>query len=778
MADEPGAGEKSRITGSGSMISNWSIRLQGQVQGVGFRPLIWNLATERQLKGWVSNGLEGLEIQLQASQTDAEALLQAILKNPPPGSRITSHVLENAAPTFFDNFSIRESSQAGQPTMLLTPDAALCEACRQDFLNPGLRRFGYAFVTCAQCGPRYSIQKSLPYDRERCSMVDFVQCPACRAEYEDPADRRFFAQTNSCPDCGVNMWFENAQGQLVTQSQAAVLTKTKNAWLRGQIVAIKGIGGYLLTCDARNTEAVNTLRTRKNRPNKPFALLYPNLTCLQRDTELSTEAIDLLQSPAAPIVLLSLKSELNSGLATEAVAPGLDKIGAMLPYAPLLELLMCNFPGPVVATSGNLSSAPIVFKNQDCGQLSEIADFFLHHDREIVVPQDDSVMSLTAASPIVLRRSRGLAPTLLVPNLDLPDQRLLALGAEMKGTFAFTYAQQLFVSQYWGNLDDFDTQTRYHAFLEHSLQLFKIQPEYILGDLHPGYFTTRLGQDLAAKWKVSFKQVQHHEAHFAAVLAENQLLDSPEPVLGVIWDGIGMGRDGQIWGGEFFLFAQNQINRLAHLPYFPWLLGDKMSKEPRLAALACCADFDLAKDLLKPKFQAREWDFYTKNLANQQGPKCSSMGRYFDAAASLLGLIDVNTYEGEAAVLLEVEARKWIKMGLSASQVPGFASPEVLQKLDHSWWGTFLEAIKKGQPKAQLAFRFHQTLVNMILAQARRFEVSKIACSGGVFQNTLLVELLQYTFMNEKPQIFFHQHLSPNDENIAFGQLIYSKLSG
>ncbi len=756
------------------MSNNWLIRLAGQVQGVGFRPLVSNLARAHQLKGWVSNGVNGVEIHLQSPQEQAVFFLDFILKNPPPGSRITSHALVPAAPEFFDNFSIRESTQAGKPSMLLTPDTALCETCREEMLDPANRRFGYAFTTCAQCGPRYSIQRSLPYDRERCTMTDFVQCPTCQAEYENPDDRRFFAQTNSCPTCGVKMYLGDAKGAVLSQNQTEVLAQTQNAWRAGKIVALKGIGGYLLTCDARNAEAVLTLRLRKNRPKKPFALLYPSLECLEGDAELSTEAIDLLQSPAAPIVLLPLKTKAKSDLALEAVAPGLDQIGAMLPYAPLLELLMQGFSGPIVATSGNLSSAAIVYKNQDCDQLSKVADLFLHHNREIVVPQDDSVMTLADHSPIVIRRSRGLAPTLLVPGLVLPDRELLALGAEMKGAFAMTYAQQLFVSQYWGSLDDFDTQERYHTFLEHSLQLFQVQPERVIGDLHPGYFSTRLGQDLAEKWGVPFQQVQHHEAHFAAVLAENDLIDSSEPVLGVIWDGVGLGSDGQIWGGEFFVYEKKQVAHVAQLPYFPWLMGDKMSKEPRLAALACCGNLEAAQAILQKKFEPREWDFYTKNLAQHQGPLCSSMGRYFDAAASLLGLVDQNSYEGEAAVLLEVNARRYFRAGKGT--VKGFANAQALRELDNSWWPIFLESINNGQDVELLAARFHQTLVDLMVAQATKIGVSKIACSGGVFQNALLVELLKHTYQDGKTQVYFHQQLSPNDENIAFGQLIYSML--
>ncbi|MDX2134365.1 MAG: carbamoyltransferase HypF [Saprospiraceae bacterium] len=745
----------------------WRLRINGQVQGVGFRPFVWKTATEKQLTGWVANGWGGVDICVNGTADTASSFLDYLLAHAPTGSRITGASMEKTTDAPADQFVIRHSAGEGIPSLLITPDIALCAGCREAIETPGNRRHQYAFTTCTICGPRYSIISELPYDREGTSMRDFTMCPGCLAEYENPADRRFYAQTNSCPECGIRLQLDGAIAPDCSPMEAVV-----ELWAAGHIVAVKGIGGYLLTCDATNDSTVRTLRARKRRPAKPFALMYPDVTTLLGDVSIRDGALAELTGPAAPIVLASLTEHPASGLVCSAIAPGLDKVGVMLPYAPLLALLLRAFGKPVVATSANSSRQPIVFTESGLGALSGIADAFLTHNRRIETPQDDSVVAFAGQTRVILRRARGLAPTMIVPGLDVGDRQTVAVGADLKSTFTLTYGGNLFISPYWGDLIDYDAQQRFLFHLQRTAGLFQMAPEEVVGDLHPGYFSTSLGRQLAEGWGIPFRQVQHHEAHLAAVLAENNLMERPEPVLGVIWDGTGLGTDGHVWGGEFFLFENGVVRRQSHLPYFPLLMGDKMPKEPRLSALALFGRHPDAEALLCNKFSSQEWGLYTNLLHQHQGPLTSSMGRVFDAVASLLGLIDVSSYEGEAAMRLEACARRYIQ---SNDRLPGNESGfnDVSSRLD-GWIDALTTARLQGQTPDFWAWTFHLTLVDIIAMEADRSEASHVAFSGGVFQNALLVELIQKR-LGSQYTLHFHRQLSPNDENIAFGQWAHRK---
>ncbi|MCC6283398.1 MAG: carbamoyltransferase HypF [Saprospiraceae bacterium] len=791
----------------------WTISIRGQVQGVGFRPFVWRAALERNLTGWVANGLEGVLIKINASEQQALDFQQYILLNAPKTARITtSAIAPDDTESFFDTFSISDSHSEGLPVLHLTPDVGICADCRAEIHDPANRRYRYAFTTCTVCGPRFSILTGLPYDRPFTAMYTFEMCKACKAEYADPANRRYFAQTNSCQDCGIQLRLvagspvpaalaAGMSGETVgAPSDRFVIRQLKQpvqqpvqqviaAWQQGAIVAIKGIGGYLLTCDATQAEAVATLRQRKQRPTKPFAMMYPDLETLTADAEVSQLEAEQLQSPAAPIVLLDVKEFPLSGFNRPGIAPGLHKIGAMLPNAPLFELLLRDFRKPIVATSGNISHAPLIFEDETAqNELSGIADLILTHNRPIVMPQDDSVLAMQpSGQSVILRRARGLAPAFIQAGKQAPDITALALGAEMKSTFALAHLGNINVSQYLGDLADFDTQQRFQLVLGHLLGLFKAQPAIIIGDLHPGYFTTQLGQSLAEKWKVPFVQVQHHKAHFAAVLAENELFESEEPVLGVIWDGTGLGDDKQIWGGEFFIYKGQKADRGAeifercgHFGYFPLLLGDKMPREPRLSAFAACYGIAEADEWLQPKFSETEWKLYQK-LPATETLKTSSVGRIFDAVASLLGLADKVSYEGEAALLLEDLARGHYKQF-------GFKQPEneLYELIDPEYptlLGTkklfrqIISDLNARKEKACIAATFHFSLVKTIGQIARQWDIKKIACSGGVFQNSLLLEMIEQHLTLDY-QLFFHRQLSPNDENISFGQWAYATATG
>lgn len=754
--------------------ATFHIHLLGQVQGVGFRPFVYQMAMEAGLKGWVNNTLDGVHVEFNATRDTANSFFEALQHRAPALAKITHAHLREMPFVEYNDFQIVHSAAEGNAALLLTPDIALCAHCRSELQEPQNRRFGYPFITCTQCGPRFSIIRQLPYDRPATTMAPYIMCADCAAEYNNPLDRRYFSQTNSCEVCGICLeWFDPDNG--IQQGDAHQQVSRAAAFLQqGKIIAIKGIGGYLLCADAANSDAIRTLRSRKHRPAKPFAVMYPSLESLANDVILCPEEAADLQGFASPIVVLPVRDTIYERLAMEDLAPGLRQIGAMLPYSPLFELLLSRFGRPIVATSGNLNHAPIVFEDESaCTQLIPIADAVLFYRREIVAPQDDSVIRYSPfkGRRIVLRRSRGLAPSFILPGWDVPSITVLAMGAQMKSAFALACRKNLYLSQYLGDLEHFDSEERFEQTLQHFLQILHAAPEVIITDLHPDYFSTRLGERLASEMNIPLRRVQHHEAHFAAVLAENQCLEVDFPVLGVIWDGTGLGHDHQVWGGEFFRYEHGTMQRVGHLGYFPFILGDKMPREPRISALAACNALQGAAPLLQGMFNPTEWGIYRKLLQKPPGLYTSSIGRLFDAAAALTGIIPCSSYEGEAAMLLEQAATKAFRReGLS--NVPPFEWETATTPKAADLLNGLVEGRKEGHEPELLAARFHVSLVTWIAAVARQQQVRHIACSGGVFQNALLtdlcIELLEPEF-----HCFFHQQLAPNDESIALGQLIF-----
>ncbi|GAB3021372.1 carbamoyltransferase HypF [Spirosoma pulveris] len=732
------------------------------------------------LKGSVSNGADGVHIYTNSDPETVHVLAHRVRIEAPALARIQSVEIAIVEPIDFWDFTIVESQMNGPASLLLTPDLALCDACRAEMNDPTNRRSGYAFTTCTHCGPRYSILRQLPYDRPTTTMVPFALCADCEREYHDPADRRFYAQTNSCPNCPIEICVYEASGRQLEASQAVLLRTLTSSLRGGCIVAVKGIGGFLLLCDATNVEAIHQLRQRKHRPTKPLAILYPGIDQLQQDCYLADDEQALLMSPASPIVVLDKRPQLPSGLVADQIAPGLHQIGVMLPYAPLLALLAGAFGKPLVATSGNSSGSPICYTNEQAmDQLPAVADLLLTHNREIVVPQDDSVVRLspTYRQPIILRRSRGLAPTVMLSDFTQTTANVLALGASLKSTFAWQLRGNTYVSQYLGDLESYDTQTNFRATLDHFLTLFNATPDAVLADQHEGYFSTQLAHELAATWGVPLIAIQHHEAHLAAVLAENRLMEQAGPVLGVIWDGTGYGTDGQIWGGEFIKFEDGAFERVGHFAYFDALLGDKMPREPRLSALSLAFNVPGAAELLRLKFSEKEWNLYAKlpELVNGSGGgsrlKTSSVGRLFDAVAALLGLADKVSYEGEAALLLENAAARYIRMNgypIGKSYLPGTLL--TTQIPTQFIVAAVVNDLQAGLPVDQIAALFHYTLVQAVAAVARQTGSRQLAFSGGVFQNALLVDWLRHA-LEPAHQLYFHQQLSPNDECISFGQI-------
>ena len=743
------------------------LHIQGQVQGVGFRPFVYRLALEMELKGWVNNGVDGVHIEVDGAVDAIQHFAQRIVAEAPALARITAVHQQILAPQTFTDFRIIASENLNTPQLLLTPDFGLCADCKSELHQASNFRYQYAFITCTNCGPRYSIITGLPYDRPLTTMRDFRMCPTCQKEYDDPLNRRYYAQTNSCPTCGIQLQYVEGKND-TSENNETTLQAAIVALNAGKIVAVKGIGGFLLLADATNATTINLLRQRKQRPSKPFALLYPDLECLASDVIVSPQAAAALQSPVAPIVLVPVQSQPKSGVQLAGVAPGLRRLGVMLPYAPLLELIVVALGRPLVATSGNLSHTPIAYTNEQAlERLSDIADGIFLHNREIVVPQDDSVVAFSPRQQqkIVIRRSRGLAPTLLLPHFQ-PQSGLLAMGALLKSTFAFTHQHNLYLSQYLGDLEDFDTQQNYQLTLQHLLNTLQVEPTHILVDMHPAYASSQLGREMAEARGLPVVPVQHHLAHFGAVLAEHNLLEQAEPVLGVIWDGVGLGEDGQIWGGEFFVYQQKQFQRSSHFQYFPYFMGDKMAREPRLAAFAI-----LGPDpMLESKFSAAEWANYQVLWQKKHVVQTSSMGRIFDAVAALLGIMDVQTYEGEAALRLEELAWTYWQ---GENTLPNSYLFDAQISPQHLLLQIKAD-VEAGLPINLIAFKFHVSLIELIKTMAVTEQVQRIAFSGGVWQNSLLVDLALSQLQGF--QLYFHQEVSPNDEGVALGQVAVFEL--
>lgn len=753
-------------------MRTYHIHISGLVQGVGFRPRVARLAAEMRIKGCVSNAVDGVHIEFNAAPSAARLFYERLLEQPPAHAIITWHSFRPSPSRQFASFRIRESSAGAQPDLLLMPDISLCPRCREELLSPANRRHGYAFTTCLECGPRYSIMTALPYDREHTTMASLCMCDDCRAEYNDVHNHRHYSQTNSCRQCAIPMHLY-ADGGRISSDPVAIPEMINRELAAGRIIAVKGIGGYLLLCDATDETAVATLRARKCRPQKPLALLYPDIAAAARDVELRPEETEALQSDAAPIVLCRLKDNPAGSLCTQAIAPGLNKIGIMLPCSPLLLQLAAQFGKPLVATSANISGSPILYRDGEALEhLSGIADYILTYERDIVTPQDDSVLQFTASGQrIVLRRSRGLAPNYFPNPFKTAGETVLAMGGDLKSAFALLTGDRLYVSQYLGNQQQLESQENYTTTLHHMLQLLNTTPQHILADRHPGYFVAREGEALAAAPAVFLTPVQHHEAHFAAVLAENNLLQCPEPVLGMIWDGTGYGNDEQAWGGETFLFDNGAINRVASIDYFPQLLGDKMSREPRLSALSLLSCFPGSQHLAETRFTDREWKYYRQLLKQPHYLFTSSIGRLLDGIASLLGICQYNTYEGEAAMRMEALAALWPGNACAYYDIPLHAGRLEWQRLVAG----VLKDLQQGIPAGAIAWKVFYSLAHAIVHLADYFSVNRIAFSGGVFQNALLTDMV-IALLSGKKQLYFHRQLSPNDECIGFGQLAWYQL--
>lgn len=750
------------------MLSTYKIICNGRVQGVGFRPYVSKLAKSMELTGHVSNNEDGVIIYASGETAQVTQFYRELINNPPPVAIIKTHEIIKLDWVKFERFEILPTKAKGKLNLALTPDFAICEICSEEVSDLENRRYQYPFTTCVNCGPRWSITNTFPFERAHTSIHEFSMCPVCQTEYEDPNARRFHSQTNSCPNCGIRLELTDDQGNHIKVGSQLLFKRTSELIRNGKILAIKNTGGYLLCCDARNPEVIQRLRVLKRRPKKPFAILYPSIDVLKEQISLDPHQIKELGSSERPIVILSSKS-FRGELALDDLAPGLSQLGVMLPYSGILELLAREFQQPMVATSGNIHGSPIIsHKDQALELISDVADYFLHHDLKISNAQDDSVVKFSFRNKqrVVFRRSRGFAPNYLdyVPE---NKTKILALGGHLKSTIAFAPNDFLYLSQYLGNLDHFEVYSRFVETIDVFKSIFQEEPDCILVDKHPAYVSSQYGEELSLKMKVPLYRIQHHKAHFASVLGEHNLFGHDSEILGVVWDGTGYGDDGQIWGGEFFSYQAGEMTRTGHFEYFDWLAGDKMSKEPRLSLFSLNKDEQAA--FLSDKFSVQEEQVYSAIKASNK-LQTSSVGRLFDALASLLGFCDMNSYEGEGAILLENAIHDYDPTLLKIYARRGVDG----MVPTHELWGNLYKDFLDGLDKEEIILNFLFTLAHVVIDMGEIRGTQKIALSGGVFQNTVLIDMIRELSEN-KFELFFNRNLAPNDENIAIGQLMYYK---
>ena len=765
------------------------VEVDGTVQGVGFRPFVYRLARELELAGWISNKRDGLLIEVEGAAGAIEVFLHR-LETDSPASAYVEGLRTDVIPVQDDmSFSIRASSESGQRILVIPPDLATCADCRRELADPTDHRFRYPFLTCTQCGPRFSLLTAIPYDRSNTTMAGFELCSACRTEYEDEADRHFHAEPIACPACGPHVTLWNEEGRDVAGGEEA-LRKAARSIRDGLIVAVKGLGGFQLWVDAASMEAVQRLRSRKRRPDKPFALLFPSLESVRTSCVLSPEEETVLHSPQAPIVLVRRRQE--AGLA-EAVAPGNPYIGAMLPATPLHHLLMQELQRPVVATSGNRSDEPIVTDEQEALiRLKGIADVFLVHNRPIARPVDDSVVRVLPAEPelgprtsvVLLRRARGYVPQAICLSDDLRKRRMsdpvLAVGGHLKSTVALLYGNRVVMSQHVGDLSTVEAFTAFRQVVDDLQRLLHVTPRIIACDLHPDYRSSIFARELAAALSLPLIPVQHHHAHVASCMAEHRI---DGEVLGIAWDGAGYGLDGRIWGGEFLIGDYEGFTRFAHLRPFRLPGGEAAMREPNRTAAALLWDVMGERMLTHqlPCWEARHDQRDRLAMLLRTGiasPWTTSMGRLFDAVASLTGLCHSASFEGQAAMAVEFAAERNRQGG--GDQEAGYPmdlrpSPSAGAGWEIDWRpmvSAIMDDLRRGCSAELVAARFHAGITEAILRVAREAGLQRVALTGGCFQNAFLLRSAQHRLAEAGFTVYSQRLVPPNDGGLSLGQAV------
>jgi len=747
------------------MSARVQILVRGIVQGVGFRPFIFSQAHSRSLKGKVFNNTSGVLIDVEGEAAAITQFVEQIKLNPPPRSIVDAvECIDSLPPANYQDFSIVDSDSHGELFVPVSADLATCDDCLKELLEPGNRRYLYPFINCTNCGPRFTITERVPYDRHQTTMRDFEMCDECRSEYENPFDRRFHAEPIACARCGprLSLLDSNLEEVIVEEpieTARALLTQ-------GKIIAVKGIGGFHLACDALNNNATQSLRSRKFREDKPFALMAASIDLIKTHCNVSAEEEALLLSERRPIVLLEKK---DSSTASEAVAPRIETLGFMLPYSPVHHLLLDGIDRPLVMTSANISDEPICYDDTDAfSRLRGIADYFLVHDRRIHIRTDDSVVRVEAGREIILRRSRGYAPAPIKTTLRF-DRNILACGAELKNTFCLTHQSYAFVSHHIGNLENLETLESFIRGVEHFKRLFNLKPELIAHDLHPEYLSTKYA--LSLNDELPKIGIQHHHAHVASCMADN-IIDGE--VIGVAMDGLGFGLDGRLWGSEFFVANFTDAQRVAHLDYIPMPGGAKAITEPwRMAAVylhRALGDDFLKVDLPYVRnLDRRRWlALQQMQRSGTNCPETSSMGRLFDAIASLLSVRDVVNYEGQAAIELEQIADREC-----SSSYEFVLTDEGIIRAEPIIQRVVEDLLDSASPRIVSA-RFHNAVVNLICSIAAELRtewgLDRVALSGGVFQNMFLLRKTRELLSRDGFAVFTHSRVPTNDGGISLGQ--------
>ncbi|MBA7610701.1 Carbamoyltransferase HypF [subsurface metagenome] len=749
------------------------INVRGLVQGVGFRPFVYQLATKYNLKGWVCNTSGDVKIEVEGRREALDHFLVDLEQLSLPLSRIEGIYSTNHAPVGYPSFEIRHSIAEEGKYQLISPDIATCQACLREILTPDDRRYRYPFTNCTNCGPRFTIIKDIPYDRPRTTMHRFQMCPECQGEYDNPLDRRFHAQPNACPRCGPILELADTEGNPVIC--ADYISTASQLLKNGKIIAIKGLGGFLLACDATNQAVINLLRSRKMRPFKPLAIMVSSIKEARKHCYVSSEEEKLLTSAHSPIVLMKWKPDSS---VSQAVAPNLKYLGVMLPYTPLHHILLREIGLPLVMTSGNLSEEPIAKDNDEAiRRLSWIADYFLVHNRDIYARYDDSVTIVERGASQVIRRARGYAPCPI--RLSFGSKQILGCGAELKNTFCLTRDEYAFLSQHIGDMENLETMEHFENSIALYKRLFRIEPNIIAHDLHPEYLSTKYAQELAAKSAdIRLIPVQHHHAHIVSGMVDNGL---ESPVIGVVFDGTGYGADGNIWGGEFLIADYQRFTRMGHLEYLPLPGGALAIKKPYRITIGYLLSL-LGEDALKQdlpflkQVDSLEIDIIKKQVEKKiNSPLTSSCGRLFDAVSALIGVRGEIEYEAQAAIELEMVAYDEVdetdNYPFSIVEQNGLS----LLKLQDLFSAIICD-LQSGVNKAKISIRFHNTIARMISQLCQIISnltgISQVVLSGGVFQNRLLLIKTVSRLETSGFTVFTHHQVPCNDGGISLGQAV------
>jgi len=748
-------------------MASKKIHINGIVQGVGFRPFIYSTAMKFDIKGWVRNSSAGVDIHATGDENNITDFIETIKSSPPPLAKIDTLIETTVVTDEFTDFKILPSKYIPEAFVPISPDVSICSECKNELFNPEDRRFRYPFINCTNCGPRLTIIKDTPYDRPQTTMAPFIMCDQCKVEYENPLDRRFHAQPIACPNCGPYVWLERENHKILRGDDA--IQNARQLLSDGKIIAIKGLGGFHLACDATNPKAIHNLRERKKRSDKPFAVMVFDVKTASKYCTLSKSEKSLLNCKESPIVILKKK---NDQVLPEAIAPGRKTIGVMLPYTPLHLLLLekeKSFPDILVMTSGNMSEEPIVTTNESAiEELGSIADGFLLHDRAIFTRVDDSVLLENNGEKYFFRRSRGYAPNAI--PLPMETKEILAVGGELKNTFCLTKNKYAFISHHIGDLKNLETYQAFSKGIQHFQNILKTKPEYIACDSHPEYLSTKFANSYSEKERIPLIKIQHHHAHMASCLVDN-MWNGDGLVIGVCLDGTGYGEDGQIWGGEFLIGNYQEYERLFHLEYMPLPGGDKAISNPNRIAAAYLWKLGLEWDERIPAIHSisqEEKKIIVRQLeAKINTPNTSSMGRLFDAVASLIGLRHMITYEAQAAIELEQICNTGIDDAYDFCLEGDLIIlkkifTDIIDDLDHS------------VPVSTISSKFHNGVANMVLEAVTALRTlnghHSVALSGGVWQNQYLLNKTQRLLEQAGFTIFLHKNVPTNDGGISLGQ--------